>query len=82
MPQIEIHLKGEVLSDKMISMYQVKAADVGTDLSFSCVWKQVVPGHEVLYSGVETSDLVKIFLPPAVDKNMKQRLTFLFNKSS
>ena len=79
MPQIGIHLKGKVLSEKMISMYQVKAEDVGTDLSFSCVWKQVVPGHEVLYSGVETSELVKIFLPPAVNKDMKQRLTFLFN---
>ena len=79
MPQTEIHHKGEVLSDKMISMYQVKAEDVGTDLSFSCVWKQVVPGHEVLYSGVETSDIVKIFLPPAVNKDMKQRLTFLVN---
>ena len=46
--------------------YQVTREQAGQVLVFSCVWQQVGPLGQVLYSGRETGEPVQVILPPEV----------------
>ena len=53
--------------------YKVGLEDVGQDLRFSCHWRQIIPGGELLYSGIETSRSISIQLSPVIGDNSKTR---------
>ena len=53
--------------------YNVGLEDVGRDLSFSCKWRQIVPGGELLYSGTETSRSISITLTPTIGNKTETR---------